>query len=244
MIFEVVAGFLVGLTAGLITITWPQDLCFLAIGIAVMVDYLRGFAAVFAVMETMSSQILSGAADLIEAVVFSFLISASLGLGLFVAETIMRVPAAESSIGRGGDVLEERDYLRCVDAVDERWYYLVVVLASVSWPTLFKPQHKDLSLMVVHTILAYVVNYFVEKGTGLSYLALLVAAFVLSSSAALVSRFTGRQSLTDVYAGKNLELWEAAFALSTKLRSKLLFRLQACMPWFLEFLRPLAASIM
>ena len=107
LIFEIVAGFAVGLTAGLITIKLPTTTCFSAIALASMIDYLRGFGIVFSIMEVMAKDTMSGSADLIEALIFSFLISISIVFGLMSSEGIWGVNESDA-----------KEYMNCGESVD------------------------------------------------------------------------------------------------------------------------------
>ena len=190
MIFEVIVGFVVGLTAGLISIAWPTDLCFHAIAIPSMIDYLRGFGIAFAVMEVMGKDTMSGSADFIEAVVFSFLISASIIFGLFVAESVMRIDDSHS-----------KEYMDCVLPVDELWYILILPIASVGWAGFFRPRYSDLPLMAFHAVLTFAVNWAIDNKTENSFLSSFVAAFTVAVVAGVISRFTGRQALGNTFTG-------------------------------------------
>lgn len=190
MIFEVVVSWVVGLTAGLIAIRLPETTCFSGIALASMIDYLRGFGIVFSIMEVMSKNTMSGSSDLIEAIIFSFLISMSILFGLGAAENIMGIQQADS-----------HGYMDCGYPLPEPWFLLILPLASLGWAAGFKPAYRDLPLMTVHGIIAYVVSYAVEHATNDSYIASFVAALTTSTVAGLVSRFTGRQALGDTFTG-------------------------------------------
>jgi uncharacterized membrane protein YjjB (DUF3815 family) len=190
MIFEVVVSWVVGLTAGLIAIRLPETTCFSGIAIASMIDYLRGFGIVFSIMEVMSKNTMSGSSDLIEALIFSFLISMSIIFGLSTAENIMGIEESDS-LG----------YMDCGQPLPELWFILVIPFASLGWAAGFKPAHRDLPLMAVHGIIAYMVSYAVERAAGNSYISSFVAALTTSTVAGLVSRFTGRQALGDTFTG-------------------------------------------
>jgi len=51
MIFEVIVSFIVGLSAGLISIKWPIATCFQAIAVGAIIDILQGFRVVYSIME-------------------------------------------------------------------------------------------------------------------------------------------------------------------------------------------------
>lgn len=75
LIYEVVASFFVGMTAGLIALSWPDDTCFAPMAIAGILDILQGFRVVYAVIEIMSKHTISGTADLMEGILFTGLIA-------------------------------------------------------------------------------------------------------------------------------------------------------------------------
>lgn len=74
VVFEVVASFVVGLVAGAVALTWPDDTCFSAMGLAAVLDIMQGFKVVFAVIEVLSKHTMSGTADLIEGVLMTSLV--------------------------------------------------------------------------------------------------------------------------------------------------------------------------
>lgn len=190
VIFEIVAGYVVGLTAGLITIKLPSATCFSAIALASMIDYLRGFGIVFSVMEVMAKDAMSGSADLIEAVTFSFLISMSILFGLGSSEGIWGVNQSDP-----------KEYMNCGEPIDSIWFVLVLPVASIGWAASFRPTYRDMPLMVFHGILSFLVSFGIEQATDNSFFASFVAALTVSTVAGLVSRFTGRQALGDTFAG-------------------------------------------
>ena len=54
IVMEIVASFAVGLSAGIIALTWPQDTCFSAMALGGILDIFQGFRIVYAVIEIMS----------------------------------------------------------------------------------------------------------------------------------------------------------------------------------------------
>jgi uncharacterized membrane protein YjjP (DUF1212 family) len=73
-VFEVVASFVVGLVAGAVALTWPDDTCYSAMGLAAVLDIMQGFKVVFAVIEVLSKHTMSGSADLIEGILMTSLV--------------------------------------------------------------------------------------------------------------------------------------------------------------------------
>jgi len=72
---EVVASFVVGVVAGVLCLTWPDKFCFGAIAVASVMDMLQGFKVVYAVIELMSKNIVTGTSRLLEGILFTGLIS-------------------------------------------------------------------------------------------------------------------------------------------------------------------------
>lgn len=195
VIFEVVCGFVVGLSSGLVTIKLPSPTCFSAIAVASMIDYLRGFGIVFSIMEVMSKNTMSGSADLIEALVFSFLISMSMLFGLRAAEGIMGIDDSPDDSDPDG-------YMNCGQPIAPTlWFLLILPIASIGWAASFKPAYCDLPLMTFHGILSFIVSWAVEQASGESFFGSFIAALTVSTVAGLVSRFTGRQALGDTLTG-------------------------------------------
>lgn len=60
IIFEIVASFIVGFVSASIALNWPEQSCFGAMAISGVLDLLQGFRVVFAVVEIMSRNTLSG----------------------------------------------------------------------------------------------------------------------------------------------------------------------------------------
>jgi len=189
IMLEALASFCVGLMAGVVTITWPTDFCAGAIALGGVLDILQGFRIVFAVVEILSKQTVAGAADFVEGILFTGLISTFLIVGQRVAEWIMGKPSTD-------------DYLTCDKPIDQLWYLLLVPLASLGWSGLFNPMYKDLLLMTMHGVLAYVASWAMEQSSNeFESFNLFVSAALVTLSAGLVSRFTGRQSLGNTVAG-------------------------------------------
>ncbi|CAB9514481.1 pheromone-regulated membrane protein [Seminavis robusta] len=82
IVYETVAGALVGLAAGVIALMFPHDTCCAAMVIAAVLDLLQGFRVVYSIIEIMSKHTVSGGADLLEGLLFTTLISFSLRCGL------------------------------------------------------------------------------------------------------------------------------------------------------------------
>lgn len=140
-------------------------------------------------MQIMSKHTISGAADLIEAILFTGLIAYFLKFGLSVADMLLR----EESI--------DEKWNTCPNPIDTRWYFLLVPITSVSWAMLFKPLYKDLPFMSLHGVFGYTVYWSVNNSSGKPGLATFVAAASVTSAASIVSRFTGRQALGDSLTG-------------------------------------------
>jgi uncharacterized membrane protein YjjB (DUF3815 family) len=189
IIYEVILSFVVGFVAGLVAIHWHDHMCFGAIAIASLIDVIQGFKIVHSVMEIMSKHTVSGAADLIEAILFTGLIAYFLKFGLSIADMVSR----EESIGEKWNT--------CQNPIDTRWYFLLVPITSVSWAMLFKPLYRDLPFMSLHGIFGYTVYWSVNNSSDRSGLATFVAAACVTSAASIVSRFTGRQALGDSLTG-------------------------------------------
>ena len=75
IIFEAVASFVVGLISGVVALEFPTETCFGAMAISGVLDILQGFRVVYAVMEIMSKNTVSGTADLLEGLLFTGLIA-------------------------------------------------------------------------------------------------------------------------------------------------------------------------
>ena len=132
IVFETVASFLVGMSSGLIALTWPDETCFGAMAISGVLHILQGFRVIFAVIEIMSKHTVAGGADLLEGMLVTGLIAYFLRFGEFVASRIL-----------GQDGFTE--FRPCTTrGVDPYWYILLVPIASLSWSGLFTPDYADL----------------------------------------------------------------------------------------------------
>ncbi|KAG7368197.1 putative threonine/serine exporter [Nitzschia inconspicua] len=190
IIFEVVASVVVGLGSGIIAALWPEQACFEAMALAAVVDILQGFRIVFAVIEVMSKHTVAGSADLIEGVVFTGLIAMSLRFGLEAALKInIRDDITDNISGS------------CGQGIDQRWFFLFVPLASIAWATLFNPNYRDLLPMAFHGTLGFTINFLLAETNTSGNMNLFIAASVLSFSAGVISRFTGRQSVGNTVCG-------------------------------------------
>jgi uncharacterized membrane protein YjjB (DUF3815 family) len=188
VIYEVVASFIVGLSAGLIALRWPDDTCFGAMAIAGVLDILQGFRVVYAIIEVMSKNTISGAADLLEGLLFTGLIAMFLTFGQSVAAVIYRKDPIEITTP-------------CTNGVNELWYILFVPLAAISWSGLFMPEYRDIPVMGMHGVLAYAVSYGIAKANLDDNLNNFLAALSVTLSAGIISRFTGRQAVGNTVAG-------------------------------------------
>ena len=66
MILEVIASWVVGLVAGLLSLSFPSHLCFGGMAVGAVVDILQGFRVVYSIMEIMSKHTVAGGADFLE----------------------------------------------------------------------------------------------------------------------------------------------------------------------------------
>jgi len=189
LVYEIIASLLVGIIAGLIALKWPQT-CFGAMAIGGVLDILQGFRVVYAVIETMSKHTVAGGADLLEGILYTGLIAYYLRFGQIAAKAISGVAEAADA-----------DLSFCSNGLDSRWFILFVPLASLSWSGLFTPYYRELLPMTFHGVLAYGSNYGLSKA-GLSEQAnIFVSASIVSLSAGIISRFTGRQAVGNTVAG-------------------------------------------
>lgn len=187
MLTEVVAGLFVGVVTGLIALAWNEHTCFGAMALGSVLDLMQGFRVVYSVIEIMSRHVITGGADLIEGIIFTALISYFLKFGQHLAALMMKE--------------EEVQYLTCSSSISEWWYFLLVPIASVSWSGLFSPYYSDLPLMGMHGVIGYCVYFGMAKAQTDEYLSNFTAAFAVTLSAGIVSRFTGRQALGNTLAG-------------------------------------------
>ena len=105
IVFEVVASFAVGLTAGLIALNWPDHTCFAAMAIAGVLDILQRFRIVYAIIEVMSKHTVTGGADFLEGILFTGLIAYFLKFGQYTAVSIMGDP-------------DNSEFLQCKHGID------------------------------------------------------------------------------------------------------------------------------
>jgi uncharacterized membrane protein YjjB (DUF3815 family) len=96
---------------------------------------------------------------------------------------------------------ETTEFKSCTHGIDEYWYFLFVPLASFSWSGLFVPNYVDLPLMGMHGVLAFTVAWACSQAKWNANLNNFLAAMAVTLSAGIISRFTGRQALGNVYAG-------------------------------------------
>lgn len=188
IIIETVASFLVGLTAGLVSLKFPDHTCYTAIALAGVLDILQGFRVVYAVIEVMSKNTVCGGANLLEGILFTGLIAYFLQFGQYVAASIMEVEASSS-------------FATCSHGIDELWYILLVPLAAASWSILFTPKYKSILLMAFHGTLAFGVNFAMTKSGAQGDVNSFVSAATITFSAGMISRFTGRQAVGNSIAG-------------------------------------------
>jgi len=188
IIFEGVASLVVGLISGLIALQWPEYTCFGAMAISGILDLLQGFRVVYAIIEIMSRHTITGGADFLEGVFFTTLIAYFLRFGQYLALQIMGTP-------------ESDDYLVCNRGVSEYSHIFLVPFAALCWSGLFNPHYYDLPFMMAHGVLGYLVSQqFYTAGSNTNFNNFL-AAMVVTFSAGIVSRFTGRQALGNTVAG-------------------------------------------
>ena len=183
---EVVASFVVGLTAGLLSIKWPGTFCFGAIAVAAVLDLMQGFKMVYAVIEVMSNRLVSGTARMFEGLLFSGLISFNLRTGLSTAFRLMN--GFSSTLPT-----DMSPFLLSVNEIRKLWYLPLLPLAAYAWSGLFRPSHTDLPMMMFHGMLAFTLN-----AIGIPSFA---AAMCVTFSAGIISRFTGREALGNTLAG-------------------------------------------
>jgi uncharacterized membrane protein YjjP (DUF1212 family) len=186
IVFEAIASVLVGLIAGLLSCFYPTDICFTAIGLSGVLDILQGFRVVYSIIEVMAKHSVAGSADFLQGLLYTTLISFFLRVGQLCAEIIT---------GR------ESPSKACEGTINEAWYVILVPLAAMSWSGLFNPEYYDLPWMTFHGILAYVITWACNKGDINPQVALFLAAFGVTFSSGLVSRFTGRQAMGNTIAG-------------------------------------------
>jgi uncharacterized membrane protein YjjB (DUF3815 family) len=188
IVFEIVASFVVGLTAGLLALAWPNQFCFGAMALSGVLDILQGFRVVYSVIEIMSKHTVAGGADLLEGMLFTGLIAYFLRFGQYTAAKLMGAPDSTS-------------FVECKNGINQWWYFLFLPLAAFSWSALFNPNYVDLPLMSLHGILAYAVNWGLAQAGVDEHLNNFIASLSVSVFAGVVSRFTGRQAVGNTVAG-------------------------------------------
>jgi uncharacterized membrane protein YjjB (DUF3815 family) len=141
-------------------------------------------------MELMSRHTLAGAADFMEAFLFTGLISSFLKFGQTIATSIV-----------GGVQELDVEAFKCKQPIDETWYFLLLPISTFCWAYSFMPRNSDIFTMALHGILSFSVYYGIERVTNEATLATFVAALCVTFSAGIVSRFTGRQALGDTVTG-------------------------------------------
>jgi len=188
IIVEAVASLVVGLISGVISLQWPEYTCFGAMAMSGILDLLQGFRVVYSIIEIMSRHTVSGGADFLEGFFFTTLIAYFLRFGLYLAVQIMGSP-------------ESDDYLVCNRGVNKYFYIFFVPFAAICWSGLFNPHYYDLPFMMAHGVLGYLVSWqFQTAGINTNFNNFL-AAMVVTFSAGVLSRFTGRQALGNTVAG-------------------------------------------
>jgi uncharacterized membrane protein YjjP (DUF1212 family) len=186
IVFEAIASVIVGLIAGLLSGWYPNRACFVAIGLSGVLDILQGFKVVYSIIEVMGKHTVTGGADFLEGLLYTTLISFFLRVGKLMSESIT---GQESSLNA------------CEGGINEAYYFILVPAAAISWSGLFNPDYVDLPLMAFHGILAFLITWACNRGKVNPQVALFVAAFGVTFSSGLLSRFTGRQAMGNTIAG-------------------------------------------
>lgn len=187
IVMEIVASFVVGLSAGLIALTWPRQMCFSAMALGGVLDIFQGFRIVYAVIEIMSRHTVAGGADLLEGILFTGLIAYFLRFGQYVAASLL------------GNA-DRTKFVACENGVNPWWYLVLVPIAALSWSGLFNPNHRDLPVMALHGILAYGVNFCMSLWGVDDNLNNFLSSLVVSFTAGMVSRFSGKQAVANTVA--------------------------------------------
>jgi uncharacterized membrane protein YjjP (DUF1212 family) len=187
MLSEVISSLIVGIVSGLVALRWPDQACFGAIAVGAVLDILQGFRVMYAVVLVMSKNTMTGAADCLESILFTGLISYFLKFGQAIAEYIL---------GHEGE-----EGWTCDNGINQWWYFLLVPLASLSWSGLFSPYYTDLPVMMIHGVIAYVVYSAVAAKTDNDYVSNFASAAAITFSAGICSRISGRQALGNAVAG-------------------------------------------
>lgn len=167
-----------------LSLRWPNTFSFGAIAVASILDYLQGFKAVFAVIEIMSKNIVTGTSRLMEGVMITGLVSYSLKAGL---------DAAFYLCGKASSPENYAKMLVANGGVNPAYFPLILPFAAMAWSGLFRPSAADLPLMALHGILAFCLNW--------AGVPMFMAAMAVTFSAGIISRFTGREALGNTLAG-------------------------------------------
>ena len=187
IVFEAIASVIVGIIAGLLSCLYPDSTCFVAIGLSGVLDILQGFKVVFAIIEVMGKHTVSGGADFLEGLLYTTLISFFLRVGKLIAESMTGKESSLNACEGGG--------------INDAYYFILVPAAAISWSGLFNPEYFDLPLMAYHGILAFLITWACNRSHVNPQVALYVAAFGVTFSSGLISRFTGRQAMGNTIAG-------------------------------------------
>mmetsp|Transcript_37637 Transcript_37637/g.82427 ORF Transcript_37637/g.82427 Transcript_37637/m.82427 type:complete len:652 (-) Transcript_37637:1350-3305(-) len=189
MILEVCASFVVGLLSGMISMSFPSTMCFGGMAVGAVIDILQGFRVVYSIMEIMSKNTVAGGADFLEAILFTGLIAYFLKFGMGTAKSILGVDEMDT------------EFNQCVNPISSYFYFLLVPITSLAWSALFTPRYSDIPLMMMHGIFSFFVYWTISTNTGNAAVATFVSAMMVTSSAGIFSRFTGRQALGDTVTG-------------------------------------------
>jgi uncharacterized membrane protein YjjB (DUF3815 family) len=147
-------------------------------------DFLQGFKVVYAVIEVMSKNIVTGTSRLLEGIMFTGLVSYSLKFGLDAAFRVF------------GKVASPENYAAMLvagEGINPAYFPLILPFAAVAWSGLFRPSIADLPLMAFHGVLAFCLNW--------AGVPMFMAAMAVTFSAGIISRFTGREALGNTLAG-------------------------------------------
>ena len=137
---------------------------------------------VYAVIEVMSRNMVAGASRLIEAILFTGLISYTLMFGFDMS---CRLTGSSISIAR---------MLDTPHAIHRNWFPVLLPFSAVAWSGLFRPLPHDLPLMACHGMLAFALTQWIG-------VPVFVAAMCVTFSAGVISHFTGREALGNTVAG-------------------------------------------
>jgi uncharacterized membrane protein YjjB (DUF3815 family) len=156
------------------------------LAISGVLDLLQGSRVVYAIIEIMSRHTVSGGADLIEGLLFTTLITYFLQFGSLTSALIL---------GDGSS----QEFTQCNHGVDQRWYFLFVPLACLSWAIIFTPCHRDLPGMTFHGILGFATNYVLNAMGASMDLNYFVSATLISLSAGICSRYVHIMCKVGIY---------------------------------------------